>query len=387
MRKPFVNPAMIELRNAITEAESITAKAEVSKRDEARLNVLLAKIAALRNNQVAPNDADERWARSMFSKNAEQRGTELQAGSQDITFSQPVLGGVLVPAGFEEEIYAAMAAVDPLVNPDNVTWIKAKGDGFNLRPLPVPGWDLSVYKAARIAEGQQQNPQTVPTAATMLMGGSRQATYRASLADTFEFEEDNFDTGLAIAKRAFAVGLARAMGENFTSGAGTIGIPQGVLTGAQDSGLTTAAAATLTYTDFDGLYFSVNEIYRQSDRCAWVMNDTTYKAVRNAVDDQHRPLINVVGDRELLLGKPVLVSPSMPTFGAGAKTIVFGDLSYYIVYASKMRLIRAIEAAGFVEYGKALYTAQMRADGAVFDPSAGASSGAYSPIKYITQHA
>ena len=57
MAKQIITPAMVELRAAITEAEGISAKSDFTKRDEARINVLLAKIAALRNSHAAPAPA------------------------------------------------------------------------------------------------------------------------------------------------------------------------------------------------------------------------------------------------------------------------------------------------------------------------------------------
>jgi HK97 family phage major capsid protein len=210
------------------------------------------------------------------------------------------------------------------------------------------------------------------------LGGANAKTYRATLDGSFEFEEDAFEVGLKLAENAFSIGMARGIGQALVTGSGS-GAPQGVLTGSV-FGATALNPNKLVLDDFESLFFSVDRIYRVSDKCAWVMNDTTYKQVRRAVDNNGRPLINIRKDKEEIMGKPVLVSPSMPAFAASANVIVFGDLSHYVVYSSLLRVNRSIEAAGYVDYGKALYTALMRVDAGVFDPT----NGSVAPLKYLT---
>lgn len=380
MQKPFFNPAMVELRDAITEAETLTGKADVNKRDELRLNVLLAKIAALRSNAVAPDDFNKRWFRALFSGSTlpvEQRGTDILAGTQSITYTQTQLGGTLVPNEFWDSIIYGISQNDPLLDEDVVTLIQSKN--FSLRPFKVPGWDLSSYAAAKVTETSQQNPQTVPTASTAQLGGY---TYRATLDGSFEWEEDAFEPAINFLAVAYAMAFARGIGADLVTGNGT-SAPQGLLAGAHDSGITTLAAGSIDYTDIEGIYFALDAAYRHNPKCAWVMNDAIYKQVRKAHDINGRPLINVVGDRELLMDKPIRICPSMPST-ANSKGIVLGDLAHLVVRCSRLVISRDTQAAGYVEAAKALYTGRMRADAKVVDPTGG---GASSPIIYATLHA
>ena len=79
----------------------------------------------------------------------------------------------------------------------------------------------------------------------------------------------------------------------------------------------------------------------------------------------------------MIMGKPVLVSPSLPAYNpslgtqANGSFCVFGDLSHMFVRVSKMILHRSWQAQGYVERGTALYSGYMRADAKVFDPTAG----------------
>ena len=51
---------------------------------------------------------------------------------------------------------------------------------------------------------------------------------------------------------------------------------------------------------------------------------------------------NIVGQPDTLLGKPVIVDPSVPAVALGAKSVAFGDLSaYWIRVAGPIRFERS----------------------------------------------
>lgn len=378
--KTKITPAMFELRNAISELEGLSARAEISKRDETRINVLLAKISALRSGALAPDDYCDRWFKAMFRGGefqVEQRGTDVLAGSQAISWTQGASGGYLVPQEFHDELVLGLSQNDPLLDEDIVTLIPS--ETFGVKPYTVPGWDLSSFSAVKIAESSQQNPLNVPTATATALG---HYTYRASLTDTFEFEDDAFKPAMTLFKKAYAQAFARGIGVDLVGGNGTTA-PQGILTGAHNSGVTTGAANVYTATDIENIYFALNTVYRSAPKCAWVMNDATYQLIRKAVDGNQRPLINVVNDKEVLMGKPIVICPSMPA-GNGNQTIVFGDLSYFHVRVGRLLINRTMQASGYIEKAKVLYSGLMNADAKVIDPTGG---GANSPIIYATQHA
>lgn len=404
--------AMIELRDAISEAETLTAQPNLSKRDESRVNVLLAKIKALREGAMVEaarssfsvSELELRWFKALHSganeyesqiaalrvlnpkhNDAELRTLYLAAdretranlaeGSQTITYTQALLGGTLVPTEFQEDIFLGLAQLDPLLDDAYATHIKTKG----ARPLAIPGWDLSTYSAQRITEGTQLIPQTVPAAATQQVGGW---PYRCELAASFELEEDAYEAMLKMMKMAFTVGFARGIGKDLVNGTGS-NQPGGLVNGVASSGVTLpgpyAGGISTTLNDlFQTAYFSVNRIYRASKACAWLMNDATYQWVRTLSDKQARPLLEIRKDKEMLMGKPVLICPSLP----GAWTnespstngkIIFGDMSRFIVRTSQLTVTRNLQASGFVDKGLALYVGHMRADSQVHDPTGGGS--------------
>jgi HK97 family phage major capsid protein len=154
--------------------------------------------------------------------------------------------------------------------------------------------------------------------------------------------------------------------------------PQGVVTGAADSGVTAANLGKLVLGDFVNVFYSVNKAYRTSDKAAWLVSDAVAKMISNCVDDNHRPLFPVVDGVTQILGKPVYVAPSLPAYNASLGTqaagsfCVFGDLSHFTVHVSTMYLRRRLQLPGYIENGKALFTGLMMADAALQDPTDGA---------------
>lgn len=375
--RQVITPAMHELRAAISEAENISAKPELSKRDETRINVLLAKIAALKQAAMAPDDYVKRWFNAFMKGGAvpespEQRAAML-AGSQTITYTQGAAGGFLVPTEFNDALVYGLAQVDPLFDKNAVTFIKSKG--FALRPFKAPAWDLSTIIATKVTEANQQADGAVQAVATQQLNSF---TYRTTLAASFEFEEDDFEPTMEQMINAFEWSFARGIGADLINGNGTTA-PQGIVTGAVNSGYTTATTGKISLTDILSIYFALNRIYRVQPKCAWVMNDTVYQFVRAAVDGSQRPLLNVNKDKETLLGKPVLISPTMGST-PNSKGIIFGDLSRYFVRVSDVSVTRNLEAPGYIEKGIGLYTARLRCDAKILDPT----GGGVPPIIYAT---
>ena len=108
--------------------------------------------------------------------------------------------------------------------------------------------------------------------------------------------------------------------------------PTGILNASNGGtvGVTAAAAAAITADELVDLYYSLKAPYRKN--AVWILNDTTIKLIRKLKtgDGQYlwQPGIKD-GEVNTILGRPYFTSPFMPVAAAGAKTIIFGDLSYY----------------------------------------------------------
>jgi HK97 family phage major capsid protein len=300
-------------------------------------------------------------------------------------------GGQLVPLDFSENFFLGLAQTDPLLDENNVTL--EKSDSYALPSSVAAEWDLSTIAAVKpggtgnYGDAIQQTGQTVPATQASLLDPT---IYKFTLEAALELVQDDPKLLDRIAK-AMSIGFARGIGADLVNGSGNGFVPQGILTGAVDSGITigtglgsgfTASTGNVTNEDLLNVYFSLNRVYRNSPKCAWVMNDSTYQRIRASKDNAERPLISVVDDEERLLGKKILISPSMPGSGTSspfvAGSIVFGDLSYYRVRLSQLAISKTLEVGNGAENGIFWYIGRQRAAAQVIDPT----NGTTPPIIY-----
>ncbi len=403
--------AILEIHDLTSEARRLAAG---SQSDRKTADVLLARVANIRSSGMSSDETRKLYVEAlgdqihgtaaqhrarhevMFRRYVlaktpqdqkrmlnECRDAAFQAGTQAITYTEGATGGMLVPMSFYDAVITGMAQTDPLLSDDNVTLIAEPT--YAMKPKQLPGYDLTTIAATRVVENTDNGvPDAFPASSAEVLNGY---PYRLATYATVEITDDDFETAMASVGRAHGVGLARGIGSDLVNGTGS-SQPQGLLVGASNSGYTTQAANAISATDINDIFFSVNRIYRNSPKAAWVMNDATYQLVRAAKDSQNRPLIDMQDDCECLMGKKLLVSPSMP-FGAGSKGIVFGDLSHFIVRVSALYFRKANQAEFAVEKYRDLHISRLRADSVVFDPATQASPAntQAAPIQYATLHA
>lgn len=140
---------------------------------------------------------------------------------------------------------------------------------------------------------------------------------------------------------AFAEQIASTEEEAFINGSG-VNMPKGLLSsGSAEIGLTAQATEALTVEEIISLYYSLDEKYRQS--AVFMMHEDTAKALSLLKDENGhylwREALN--GDQpDRLLGRPVYISRFMPKMAAGAKPVLFGDLSKYWIGDRGNRCLR-----------------------------------------------
>ena len=179
-----------------------------------------------------------------------------------------------------------------------------------------------------------------------------------------------FDVPAYISKE-FARRIGAAEEEAFFTGDGT-GKPLGILaaTGGAQTGVTAASATAITMDEVIDLFYSLRAPYRK--RAAFVVNDATVKAIRklkNGNGDYLWQPSLTVGAPDMLLGRPVYTSAYMPTIGAGAKTILFGDLGYYWVADREGRSFKRLNEL-YAATGQVGFLASERVDGKLILPEA-----------------
>jgi len=295
---------------------------------------------------------------------------DLLAGTQSIAYTQAAAGGVMIPFDYSSKLYAAGAQTDPLLSASVCDFTIATTT--TLQPQIISGFDLSSIEATSVLEATQQTTSNYPTVAGRVLRGN--LIYKLSIAASFEAEQDVPSVFNKFAV-AYGVGLARRLGADAVTGNGGSTQPQGILTGVGNASYQTGSGK-IVLDDLTATYFNVNRIYRASALCGWLMSDSVYQRVRQAVDANGRPLINLENDRETILSKPVYVTPSLGEVGGSLalnSNILFGDLSAFKIRCSAASLTRETNTPGFIETGRALFVARIRMDSALFDPSNGAA--------------
>lgn len=173
----------------------------------------------------------------------------------------------------------------------------------------------------------------------------------------------------------FATEFARRIGqkeeEAFLIGDGNKK-PTGILnaTGGAEVGVTTASATAITADEVIDLYYSLKAPYRKN--AIWVLNDATVRAIRKLKDTSGQYLWQPglrEGDPDLLLGKKLYTSPFAPLPAAGAKSILFGDLSYYWIGDRQGITFKRLNER-YADMGQVGFLASKRLDGKLVLPEA-----------------
>ena len=148
--------------------------------------------------------------------------------------------------------------------------------------------------------------------------------------------------------------------------------PTGLLhaTAGAEVGVTAAGAAAITADELIDLYYSLRSPYRK--KAIWVLNDGTVRAIRKLKDQTGQYLWQPGlrnGEPDMILGKPLYTSAYMPILEAGAKTIMFGDLSYYWIGDRKGITFKRLNER-YADYGQIGFLASKRVDGKLILPEA-----------------
>ena len=164
--------------------------------------------------------------------------------------------------------------------------------------------------------------------------------------------------------REFARRIGAKEEEAFFTGDGK-GKPLGVLAaaGGAETGVTAASATAVTADELMDLYYSLKSPYRK--KSVWVLNDSTIKAIRKLKDNNGQYLWQpslAAGTPDMILGRPIKTSAYMPVMAAGAKTIAFGDFSYYWIADRQGRSFKRLNEL-FAASGQVGFLASQRVDG------------------------
>lgn len=354
--------------------EKMEKQAEVDSQLEARMEV---KARAEHNaSPMAPtqdqvSSAFRSWVlNGVEGLNGEQRAIlkEMRAQSTSNT-----AGGYTIPQGFYNQLIDGMKAYGGVREAGATILTTASGN-----TLPIPTVDDTSNVGAILAENTAASAQDVTFGQKSL--GAYKYTSKVVLV-SYELMQDSAFNMEAFLAQKLAERIGRITNTHFTTGDGS-SKPYGVVAGAA-LGKTGANGQTtsVTYDDLVDLLHSVNRAYRNPN-AAFMMADSTYKAVRKLKDSNGLPIwaTNVAnGAPDTLLGARIVINDDVAAMAASAKSILFGDFSnYYIRDVQGVELYRISDK--YIESGQVGFVAFSRHDGVLVDAG-------QNPIKYYANSA
>ena len=173
----------------------------------------------------------------------------------------------------------------------------------------------------------------------------------------------------------FATEFSRRIGNKeedaFFNGDG-LNKPLGLLAnnGGAEVGVTAASETAITADEIINLFYSLEAPYRKN--AVWIFNDATIAAIRKLKDGNGQYLWQPAlheGEFDTILGKRIYTSPFAPEIGAGAKTIAFGDFSYYWIGDRQGVAFKRLNER-YAETGQVGFLASKRVDGKLILPEA-----------------
>ena len=243
-------------------------------------------------------------------------------------------------------------------------------------PMSFPTSDGTSETGEWIAEN------VTATAADPVFGTKSLPVYKAGskiVAVPFELLQDSSVDIEAFVRNRLAVRLGRISNTGFTTGTGTAQ-PTGVITAA-GTGVTAANATSqvtaITYASVIDLIHSVDPAYRNLGNCKFMMNDASVKVLRKVLDGSNRPIFvpgydgaqggAALSAPDTLAGYPIVINQDIAVMAASAKSIAFGDFSYYYIRdVLDMQMFRFTDSA-YTKLGQVGFLAWMRSGGNLID--------------------
>jgi HK97 family phage major capsid protein len=406
-----------ELRNTkAKEANEINSKFAADTRmpaaDAERMDSVLAEIEAIdveiaRENRRAQLAAEDPAVMAAALLNAASRDPAKQ-GDESKALRAFLAGGISNMADADRSRMLARQTQD--IRNAMSTTTTTEG-GFTVateyqKSLEIAmkafGGMREVSHAIRTATGASMNfPTTDPTAEIGEIVGQNVAVsgqdtvfgnlsldvYKYSskkIALPFELVQDSFIDIESYIQGLLAMRLGRIQNTHFTGGSG-VGQPRGIVTAASTGKIgVVGQTLTVVYDDLVDLEHSIDPAYRGQSGVGYMMHDTSVKVIRKIKDGQGRPIfvpgyeadamING-GAPDRLMGRPIYINQDMPVMAANAKSILFGQMSKYVIRdVMDLTLFRMTDSA-FTLNGQVGFVGFLRTGGNLID--AGGAVKAY----------
>lgn len=354
--------AMAEIENVDAEVKRINDVLEAIK-DAAETENIRNVVERKAHDQKRPDHLNAFWK---LMKNGEKLMTPEEWGVLRNTMSVGTAsqGGYTVPTEVATSVADALKSYGGMRSVAEV-FRTASGNDINF-----PTSDGTSETGELIGEN------TTATGADPSFGVVTLKTYKFSskvVAVPFELLQDSSIDMEGFIRQRLVTRLGRVTNTYFTTGTGTAQ-PNGVVTAAASGKVgTTGQTTSVIFDDLVDLVHSIDPAYRALGNCKFMMNDASLKVIRKLKDTQGRPIFlpgydGLAGPMpDTLLGYPVVINQDVATMAANAKSILFGDFSYYKIRdAMDIQMFRFDDSA-YIKLGQIGFLAWMRSGGNFVD--------------------
>ena len=283
--------------------------------------------------------------KAMKNKNSYEVHNALQVGTDSE-------GGYLVPDEFERTLIEALEEENLFRQLANVI-MTSTGD----KKIPV----VASKGNASWVDEEGVIPESDDVFGQVSIGAYKLATMIKVSEELLNDSVFNLEQYIA---KEFAKRIGSKEEEAFFVGDGT-GKPTGIFnaSGGGGVGVTTASASAITMDELMDLFYSLKSPYRKN--AVFVTNDATIKNIRKLKDGNGQYLWQpslTAGQPDTLLNRPLKTSAYVPVIGSAAKTIAFGDFSYYWVADRQGRAFQRLNEL-YAATGQVGFKATQRVDG------------------------
>lgn len=283
--------------------------------------------------------------KAMKNKNSYEIQNALQVGTDSE-------GGYLVPDEFERTLIETLQEENVFRQLANVI-MTSSGD----KKIPV----VAAKGSASWVDEEGVIPESDDVFGQVSIGAYKLATMIKVSEELINDSVFNLEQYIA---KEFAKRIGSKEEEAFFVGDG-VGKPTGIFnaTGGGGLGVTTASASAITMDELMDLFYSLNSPYRKN--AVFITNDATVKNIRKLKDGNGQYLWQpslTAGQPDTILNRPIKTSAYVPVIASAAKTIAFGDFSYYWVADRQGRAFQRLNEL-YAATGQVGFKATQRVDG------------------------
>jgi HK97 family phage major capsid protein len=368
-KKPFTREDSSRADSLLRLAEAMVPQAALEEARQAKM--------ANRERELSGRELDcdydrafYRWLRDPSSGGVQELRRVLKMDSRYTAqaTTTDTRGGELVPQGFEVALLEIIKQSDPLYAAATPV-PTGRGNAFAHPAIDDPDGEAEI-----VAENATAPDGPVAFGAVN-WGACPKWSSGWALVPIELLQDSAYDIPTVLAG-VFGKRIARGVGRYFTT----------KVLSAATTGVTTSSPTAITGDNVLDLMGSVDPIY--AAKGSWLMNFSTYLSVlklkASTGGDYLFPAAVDTDGTPLLVGRRVLISPTMPAIQASAKAIAYGDVSGFLrrEVTGSMRLGVARER--WIERGQLGFQSSVRIDGEMI--LSANPSDTNSPIKVMVQH-